>query len=100
MKRLEIVSALAAAVAAAILFTGAAQASQPVAGQLITGYVTAVQGSDAIVINGQTYTVVPGSAAQQELSSLSPGQRVDAQLNGPASSPDSEVINVAVHEGE
>lgn len=100
MKRLEIISALAAGVAAVILASGRVQASQPVPGQLITGYVTAVQGSDTIVINGQTYAVAPGSAAQQELSLLSPGQRVDAQLNGPASSPDSEVINVAVHEGE
>lgn len=100
MKRLKITAALAAGIAAAILSTGPAQASQPVAGALISGYVTAVQGSDAIVINGQTYAVAPGSAAQQELSSLSAGQRVDAQLNGPASSSDSEVINVAVHRGE
>lgn len=100
MKGLRIVPLLGAGVVAAILAAGGVRANQQVAGQVITGYVTTAPGTDSIVIDGQLYNVAPGSPAEEELSSLSAGQRVDAQLDGPASSPDSQVINVAVHEGQ
>ena len=99
MKRIRTLSALAAVIGAAGLAICAVQANQ-LAGPVITGYVTAIQGTDSITIDGKTYVIAPGSPAVGELGSLSAGQRVDAQLTGPASSPDTEVINVAVHQGE
>lgn len=98
MRLFKFIPGLAAGIAAAMLAAGAAQANQ-LAGPIVSGSLTAVQG-DSITINGQTYTVAPGSPAEQELTTLSPGQQVDVQLNGPASSPDTEVVNVAVHEGQ
>ena len=99
MRHIKLAAALAAGMAAAILGGNAARANQ-IPGQLITGYVTSIQGTDSITVDGQVYTIDPESPAADELSSLSPGQRVDVQLNGPASSPDSQVVNVAVHEGQ
>lgn len=99
MKYFRLASLLAASMTAAMLASGAARANQ-VPGPTVTGYVTSVQGTDSITVDGQTYTIAPGSPAADELSSISPGQRVDVQLDGPASSPDCEVVNVAVHEGE
>jgi hypothetical protein len=98
MRIFRIMPALAAAMAAAMLAAGPVQANQ-LAGPVVTGYLTSIQG-DSITVNGQTYTIAPGSPAADELSSLSSGQRVDVQLNGPASSPDTEVTNVTVHEGQ
>lgn len=98
MRLQRIIPALAAAMAAAMLAMGAVQANQ-LAGPLVTGYLTSIQG-DSITVNGQTYTVAPGSPAEEELGSLSTGQQVDVQLNGPASSPDTEVVNVVVHQGQ
>ncbi len=98
MRIFRMMPMLAAAMAAAMLAAGAAPANQ-LAGPVVTGYLTSIQG-DSITVNGQTYTVAPGSPAADELRSLSPGQRVDVQLNGPASSPDTEVTNVTVHAGQ
>jgi len=98
MRLHRIIPALAAGVAAAMLAVGAVQANQ-LAGPIVTGTLTSVQG-DSVTVNGQTYTVAPGSPADEELSSLSTGQQVDVQLNGPASSPDTEVVNVVVHQGQ
>jgi hypothetical protein len=97
MRLHRIIPALAAGIVTAMLAAGTAHANQ-LAGPIVTGYLTSVQG-DSITINGQTYTVAPGSPAADELSSLSPGQRVDVQLNGPAAEPGTEVINVALHQG-
>lgn len=98
MRLFRIIPALAAGLAGAMLAVGAAQANQ-LAGPIVTGTLTSVQG-DSVTVNGQTYTVVPGSPAEEELSSLTTGQQVDVQLNGPASSPDTEVVNVVVHQGQ
>jgi hypothetical protein len=98
MRRIKIIPVLAAGMAAAILAAGAAQANQ-IPGQVVTGYVSSIQG-DSITVDGQTYTVAPGSPAADELASLSSGQKVDVQLNGPASSSDSQVVNVVVHQGQ
>ncbi len=98
MRIFRIIPVLAATMAAALLAAGTAQANQ-LAGPVVTGTLTSIQG-DSITVNGQTYTIAPGSPAADELSSLTTGQRVDVQLNGPASSPDTEVTNVTVHEGQ
>lgn len=99
MKRVKVIAALAAVMGTAVLASGAVKANQ-LAGPVVTGYVTSVQGTASISIDGKAYAIAPGSAAAEDVSSLSPGQRVDAQLTGPVSSPDTEVINVAVHQGE
>lgn len=98
MNRFRVISMLTVGLAAAILAPGGAWANR-IPGQVVTGYLTAV-GTDSITVDGHSYAVAASSAAADELSSLSPGERVDAQLNGPASSPDAEVINVAIHTGE
>lgn len=98
MRILRIIPVLGAAMAAAILAAGPARANQ-LAGPVVTGYLTSIQG-DSITVNGQTYNVAPGSPAAEELSSLTAGQRVDVQLNGPLSSPDTEVTSVTVHQGQ
>ena len=98
MRTFRIIPVLAATMAAALLAAGIAQANQ-LAGPVVTGTLTSIQGN-SITVNGQTYTIAPGSPAADELSSLTTGQRVDVQLNGPAASPDTEVTNVTVHEGQ
>jgi hypothetical protein len=98
MRILRIFPVLTAAMAATLLAAGTIQANQ-LAGPVVTGTLTSIQG-DSITVDGQTYTIAPGSPAADELSSLSTGQRVDVQLNGPASSPDTEVTNVTMHEGQ
>lgn len=99
MRPIKIASALAWGMAAALLSSGAVRANQQAPGQIVSGYVTAV-GGGSITVGGQSYSIEPGSPADDEQSSVTPGQRVDVQLNGPASSPDAQVINIAVHEGE
>ena len=98
MRIFRITRVLTAAMAVAVLAAGAAGANQ-LAGPVVTGYLTSIQ-RDSITVNGQTYSIAPGSPAADELSSLAAGQVVDVQLNGPASSPDTQVTNVAVHEGQ
>ena len=98
MSYIKLVALVAFGTAVAAVSPEAARANQ-LAGPVVTGTVTAIQGTDSITIGGQTYTVVPGSPAQQELSSLSPGEQVDAVLNGPSSSSGSQVVSVAVHNG-
>jgi hypothetical protein len=98
MRIFRIIPALAATIAVAILAAGATRANQ-LAGPVITGTLTSIQG-DSITVNGQTYNIAPGSPAADELSSISTGQRVDVQLSGPADAPDTEVTNVTVHQGQ
>lgn len=98
MRIFRIASMLAAVMAAAVLAVGAAHANQ-LAGPIVTGTLTSIQG-DSITVDGQTYPIAPGSPAADELSSLTTGQVVDVQLNGPASAPDTEVTNVTVHAGQ
>lgn len=98
MRRTRTIPTLAAGLALTLLGAGAAHANQ-IPGPVITGSLDSIQGADSITVNGQTYTIAPGSPAQEELGSLTPGEQVDVQLNGPASSPDSQVVNVVVHEG-
>jgi hypothetical protein len=95
---IKLVAILAFGTAVAVLSPEGARANQ-LAGPVVTGTVTAIQGTDSITIGGQTYTVAPGSPAAQELGSLSPGEQVDAVLNGPASSSASQVVSVVVHKG-
>jgi len=85
--------ALITAVAGAFAGAGSVGANT-VPGDIITGNVTAVNGHQSLNIQGQVYRLKDGSPAVAAAAHLSPGQPVTVQLDGPASSPSSQVINV------
>ena len=70
-----------------------------VPGDMITGSLTAVNGRQSLNIEGHTYRLKDGSPAVAAAAHLSPGQSVTVQLDGPASSPSSQVINIVPHAG-
>ena len=70
-----------------------------VAGEIITGSVTAVNRGQSLNIEGRTYRLKDGSPAVAAAAHLTAGQSVTVQLDGPASSPSSRVINVVPHTG-
>jgi hypothetical protein len=70
-----------------------------VPGDMITGSLTAVNGRQSLNIEGHTYRLKDGSPAVAAAAHLTPGQSVTVQLDGPASSPSSRVINVVPHTG-
>jgi hypothetical protein len=74
-------------------------AANTVPGDVITGNLTAVSGTRSLNIDGHTYLVKDGSPALSAAAHLTPGQSVTVQLDGPASSPSSQVINVVTHAG-
>jgi hypothetical protein len=69
-----------------------------VPGAVITGTITAITAS-SLNIGGHVYPISAGSAAAAAAAKLAPGQYVDAQLDGPANSASSRVINIVVHQG-
>jgi hypothetical protein len=70
-----------------------------VPGDIITGSLTALNGRQSLNIEGHTYRLKDGSPAVAAAAHLTPGQSVTVQLDGPASSPSSLVINVVPHTG-
>lgn len=70
-----------------------------VPGDVITGNLTAVSAKQSLNIDGRTYRLKDGSPAVAAAAHLTPGQSVTVQLDGPASSPSSRVINVVTHAG-
>jgi hypothetical protein len=70
-----------------------------VLGDVITGSLTAVNGRQSLGIEGHTYRLKDGSPAIAAAVHLSPGQSVTVQLDGPASSPSSQVINIVPYAG-
>lgn len=68
-------------------------------GEVISGPVTSVSGVQSINIQGHNYPIRVGSAAAAAAPHLTPGQVVDVQLDGPASSPSSHAINIVPHRG-
>ena len=70
-----------------------------VPGDIITGSLTAVSARQSLNIEGRTYQLKDGSPAVAAAAHLTPGQSVTVQLDGPASSPSSRVINVVTHSG-
>jgi hypothetical protein len=85
------------AAALILLASGARADANQLPGTLVTGQVTAVSGTEWIKVDGRNYRIKAGSAAAKAVSKLIPGQRVDVQLNGPANTAASEVINVVLH---
>jgi hypothetical protein len=90
---------LALLAAAGIAFGGGSLGANTVPGDIITGNLTAVNGRQSLNIEGQTYRLKDGSPAVTAAAHLSPGQAVTVQLDGPASSPASQVINVVPRAG-
>jgi hypothetical protein len=86
------------AVAGTALGVGSLEATT-VPGDLITGNLTAVNGTRSLNVDGHTYLLKDGSPALSAAAHLTPGQSVTVQLDGPASSPSSQVINVVIHAG-
>ena len=85
---------LLALLAAAMLIGGSSTGANTVLGDIIAGNLTALNGRQSLDIGGHTYRLKDGSPAVTAAAHLSPGQPVTVQLDGPASSPSSQVINV------
>jgi hypothetical protein len=88
--------ALTAAIVSAILASPCSTYANQIPGELITGHVTAV-GGGSFQLDGRQYRIKVGSAAEAALRKLAPGQLVDVQLDGPANTSASEVINIVPH---
>ena len=86
------------AAAGTALSAGSLEANM-VTGDIITGSLTAVNGRQSLNIEGRTYRLKDGSPAAAAAAHLIPGQSVTVQLDGPASSPSSRVVNVVTHTG-
>jgi hypothetical protein len=90
---------LLALLAAAMLIGGGSTGANTVLGDIIAGNLTALNGRQSLDIEGHTYRLKDGSPAVTAAAHLSPGQPVTVQLDGPASSPSSQVINVVPRAG-
>ena len=97
MKTRHRVLALLAAGGTALAASGLAANTVP--GDIITGSLTAVNGSQSLNIEGRAYRLKDGSPAVAAAAHLTPGQSVTVQLDGPAPSPSSQVINVVPRTG-
>ena len=86
------------ACAGAALGGGIAVASA-IPGEVVTGRITAINGN-MVNIQGQIYPIATASAAYSVVQNFTPGQVVDLQLNGPAKSSASQVINITLHWGD
>ena len=90
---------LALFAAAGVLLGAGSLVANTVLGEIITGSLTALNGRQSLNIEGRTYRLKDGSPAVAAAAHLTPGQSVTVQLDGPASSPSSLVINVVPHIG-
>jgi hypothetical protein len=90
---------LLALLAAAMLMGGGSPGANTVPGDIIAGNLTALNGRQSLNIEGHTYRLKDGSPAVTAAARLSAGQPVTVQLDGPASSPSSQVINVVPRAG-
>ena len=90
---------LALLAAAGMALAASSLAANTVPGAIITGSLTAVNGNQSLNIEGHTYRLKDGSPAVAAAAHLTPGQSVTVQLDGPASSPSSRVINVVPRTG-
>ena len=97
MNRTRVLCALLASAGMAIW--SSSLAANTVAGEIVTGNLTAVDGRRSLNIQGHTYRLKDGSPAVAAVAHLAPGQSVSVQLDGPANSPSSQVINIVTHSG-
>jgi hypothetical protein len=75
---------------------GGVAVAAAVPGEVVTGQIMAINGN-MINLGGQIYPIAAGSAAYAAVTTFKPGQMVDVQLDGPAKSSSSHVINITLH---
>lgn len=85
-------------VCASVALGGGIAVASKVPGDLVTGTINAINGN-MVNIQGQVYPIAAGSPAYSAVQTFKPGQVVDVQLNGPAKSTSSQVINITLHQG-
>jgi hypothetical protein len=83
--------------ASAALGGGIAMASA-MPGEVVTGTISSIS-VDRVNVNGHAYSIASASAAYSVVQNFKPGQIVDLQLNGPANSSASQVVNITLHSG-
>jgi hypothetical protein len=83
------------ACASAVLGGGVVMAAA-VPGEVVTGPISVINGN-MVNIQGHIYSIAVGSAAYGMATKFQPGQIVDVQLDGPAKSSASQVINITLH---
>ena len=81
--------------AALMALSGGRSNANTVPGDIVSGNLTALNAPVSLSIGGHTFRLKDGSPAIAAAAHLAPGQSVTVQLDGPASSPSSQVINVA-----
>lgn len=64
---------------------------------IVTGTLTAPSNGDSLVLDGHLYRIKPGSPAVAAAPKLQAGTNVDAMLDGPANTSQSEVLYVRQH---
>ncbi len=87
---------LAPTVLLAVALHAAPAFSARVAGTVVSGTVSSVEGLQ-IVVNGTTYTVQQTGSAVNQLQQVEPGEVVDLVLNGPAGASTTVVVAIHVH---
>jgi hypothetical protein len=93
-------SALVAAAAALMFCFGPSVGwSTRALGDAVSGEVTSAPLNGVIEIAHRAYHIKPNSAADKDALNFYAGQTVDAVLDGPAGSSDSQVIAITVHTG-
>ncbi len=83
-------------VCASAALGGGTAVATAVPGEVVTGTITAINGN-MVNIQGHIYAIATDSAAYAAVQTFKPGQVVDVQLNGPAASSSSQVINITLH---
>ena len=63
-------------------------------GPQVSGAVTAVEGTTAVTIDGQTYLIDRNSPAYKAIQGVRPGDRVGLILSGPAGSSSAQVVGI------
>ena len=83
-------------VCASAALSGGIAVASAIPGEVVTGPITAINGN-MVNIQGKIYPIATDSAAYRAVANFKPGQIVDVQLNGPANSSSSQVINITLH---
>jgi len=84
---------------AGVTLGAAAAMASAMPGEVVTGTITAINGN-MVNVQGQTYSIAAASVAYSVAQNFKPGQLVDLQLNGPAKSSASQVVNITLHSGD
>ena len=78
---------------------GGIAVASTVPGEIVTRTGTAINGN-LVNIRGHVYPIAAGTPAYSVVQTFKPSQVVELQLNGPAKSSSSQVINIMLHQGD